>query len=93
MTTTDLPPQGATAHHTTRTLKARYEEALELLDAWRTRARLSGGTDRKVAELGVEDAEAWVLVCRNDYKAALARASVGSSGRPGGRGGVIGHAA
>ncbi len=84
-------PVGATTHHTEATLKARYEEALVVLDAWRVRARLSGGTDRKVAELGVADAEAWVLVARADYREALGRSSVRAVGLRGGRGGVSGR--
>lgn len=89
--TTQTLPVGATTHHTTATLKARYEEALEVLDAWRYRARLSGGTDRKVALLGVADAEGFVLAARQDYRLALGRAAVGRLAGSGGRGGVIGR--
>lgn len=88
-------PVGAATHHTEQTLKARYQEAIDVYEAWTDRVRSSGGQDRVAAELQLEDAWSWVVVTREGLEAFRAahreRALAGGWTRPHGRGGVIGH--
>ena len=87
-------PVGATTHHTEATLKARYDEALAIHEAWADRVRSSGGQDRVAAELQLEDAWLWVVVTREGLEAFRAvhreRAVAGGWTRPHGRSGVVG---
>ena len=92
---TQTHPVGATTHHTERTLKARYDEALAIHEAWADRVRSSGGQDRVAAELQLEDAWSWVVVTREGLEAFRAtcreRAVAGGWTRPHGRSGVVGR--
>jgi len=93
--TTQTLPVGATTHHTEQTLKARYQEALDIHEAWAERVRTSGGQDRVAAELQRNDAWEWVGVTRaglEAYRALLRqRAAVPGWTRPHGRSGVVGR--
>ena len=88
-------PVGAATHHTEQTLKARYQEALDIHEAWADRVRTSGGQDRVAAELQRDDAWEWVEVTRAGLEAyrALLRQRAAAPGwtRPHGRSGVIGR--
>jgi len=93
--TTQTLPVGAATHHTEQTLKARYQEALDIHEAWAERVRTSGGQDRVAAELQRDDAWEWVEVTRaglEAYRALLRqRAAVPGWSRSQGRGGVTGR--
>jgi hypothetical protein len=93
--TTQTLPVGATTHHTEQTLKARYQEALAIHEAWSDRVRSSGGQDRVAAELQLDDAWAWVVVTRAELEAfrSVARQRAVAPGwtRPHGRSGVVGR--
>jgi len=93
--TTQTLPYGAATHHTEQTLKARYQEALDIHEAWAERVRISGGQDRVAAVLQRDDAWGWVVTTRTDlaaYRAGHAhRAAVPGWGRQNGHLGVIGR--
>ena len=88
-------PVGATTHHTEQTLKARYQEAIDVYEAWSDRVRSSGGHDRVAAELQRDDAWAWVERTKQDLEAfrSVARQRAAAPGwtAPHGRSGVVGR--
>lgn len=88
-------PVGATTHHTEQTLKARYQEALAIHEAWSDRVRSSGGQDRVAAELQRDDAWAWVERTKQDLEAcrSVARQQAAAPGwtAPHGKAGVVGR--
>ncbi|MDQ0756103.1 hypothetical protein [Arthrobacter sp. B3I4] len=88
-------PVGATTHHTEQTLRARYQEALDVYEAWSDRVRSSGGQDRVAAELQRDDAWSWVETTRVELEAFRAahreRAAAPGWTRPHGRSGVVGR--
>jgi hypothetical protein len=93
--TTQTLPVGATKHHTEATLKARHEEASQLVEAWTSRVRSSGGNDRKAAEVQLGEALGWLEITAWDLESfrrlrCESRSLPGVS-RPHGRSGVIGH--
>lgn len=94
MTTTTLPV-GATTHHPEQTLKARYQEALAIYEAWTDRVHASGGQDRVAAELQQEDAWAWVEQTKGDLEVFRSvtrqHAAAGGWSRQHGRPGVVGR--
>ena len=94
MITTDRSPTGTTTHHTEQTLKARYQEALDVYEAWSDRVRSSGGQDRLAAEFQRDDAWAWVERTKQDLVAcrSVARQRAAAPGwtAPHGRSGVVG---
>lgn len=95
MNLTDLPPKGATTHHTEATLKARHKEAIDVYEAWCDRVRMSGGQDRVAAVLQMNEALGWVEVCGRDLAAhrlvVRGRGVVVGRTVPHGRVGVSGH--
>jgi hypothetical protein len=93
--TTHTLPVGATTHHTEQTLKARYQEALDILKALEDREAASGGS--ALAAVLVEKSEAldWVERTAEDlhvFRSVLhpRGAGAGRSVRHG-RSGVIGR--
>ena len=93
--TTQTLPVGATTHHTETTLKARYDEAIDILKALEDREAVSGGTALAAVLVQKSEAMDWVEITARDL--ALFRSVVhprgASRGRTvqHGRGGVIGH--
>ena len=88
-------PYGASKHHTEQTLKARHEEASQLVEAWTSRVRFSGGNDRKAAEVQLGEALGWLEITAWDLE-SFRRLRCESRALPGLRGshgqsGVIGH--
>jgi hypothetical protein len=94
MTTTTLPV-GATTHHTEQTLKARYQEALDILKALEDREAVSGGSSLAAVLVQKSEALDWVGITSADlalYRSVHhPRAAVAGWSRQHGRSGVVGH--
>lgn len=88
-------PVGATTHHTEQTLKARYQEALDILKALEDREAVSGGSALTAVLVEKLEALDWVERTARDLHEFRAvhreRAAARGWTRPHGRVGVIGH--
>lgn len=88
-------PVGAATHHTEQTLKARYQEALDILKALEDREAVSGGSALTAVQVEKSEALDWVERTAEDLHLFRSvhhpRAAAPGWGRQHARSGVVGH--